>query len=288
MSEAVASSPIEVIGPFSHPSYSKNAFPSAIQNLLFPIHSRSNSDLILSQPLLPHVVPAQFKSWPRVSAKWVEWVDRLQPSFGDQWRSRGLWNLVELSKVVIPKQSLLFDCLIRFWSHSSNAFLFSLFSWGLMSPTLYDIYLFTCLPLLGPDSPYLIDDPSAPQLAPLRYCFPSYRAMVKQYEACSDEPSVTEHIMFLWVLVSQYIFCPISGKPSSEYLPLACSLSTGKVYNLGEMLLGSFYQGMSSCMATIPYSGLGEFLGSCKSGLSPTFLNSSPFLPRPVLCQQPH
>ncbi|KZV49162.1 hypothetical protein F511_42762 [Dorcoceras hygrometricum] len=81
--------------------------------------------------------------------------------------------------------------------------------------------------------------------------------MVKQYEACSDEPSVTEHIMFLWVLVCQYIFCPISGKPSSEYLPLACSLSTGKVYNLGTMLLGYFYQGMSSGMANNPLSRLG-------------------------------
>ncbi|KZV46843.1 hypothetical protein F511_35139 [Dorcoceras hygrometricum] len=64
-SEAVDSPPIEVIEPISHPSYSNNVYPTAIKNLLFPIHSRSNSDLLLSQPLLPHAVPAQFKSWPR-------------------------------------------------------------------------------------------------------------------------------------------------------------------------------------------------------------------------------
>ncbi|KZV39575.1 hypothetical protein F511_02038 [Dorcoceras hygrometricum] len=159
-----------------------------------------------------------------------------------------------MSKVGMSKQSILFDCLLRFWSPSSNAFLFS---WGPMSPTLYDIYLFTGLPLIGLDSPYLIDDSSAPKLAPPRYFFPSHRAVMKQYESCTGEPSITEHIMFLWVLVCQYIFCPISGKPSVEYLPLACSLSTGKVYNLGAMLLGLFYKGMNSCVANNPLSRLG-------------------------------
>ncbi|KZV21476.1 hypothetical protein F511_08241 [Dorcoceras hygrometricum] len=246
--------PVKVIGPIDHPSYYDNPFSHAIQHRLFHIHSLSSSDLLLSRPLLPHVVPAQFKSWPHVSGQWVEWVERLQPHFGEQWKSQGLWNLIEMSKVGMSRQSVLFDCMLRFWSPASNAFLFS---WGPMSPTLYDVYLFTGLPLVGPDSPYLIDDPSAPKLAHLRYCFPSYRAMVIQYEACPDVPSVTEHVMFLWVLVCQYLFCPISGKPSAEYLPLACSLSTGRIYNLGAMLLGSFYQGMNSCVANNPLSRLG-------------------------------
>ncbi|KZV24532.1 hypothetical protein F511_40747 [Dorcoceras hygrometricum] len=75
-----------------------------------------------------------------------------------------------MSKVVMSKQSLVFDCILRFWSPASNAFLFS---WGPMSPTLYDIYFFTGLSLIGPDSPYFIDDSAAPKLAPPRYCFPS-------------------------------------------------------------------------------------------------------------------
>ncbi|KZV46296.1 hypothetical protein F511_22202 [Dorcoceras hygrometricum] len=70
-----------------------------------------------------------------------------------------------MSKVGMSKQSMLFDCLLRFWSPSSNAFLFF---WDPMSPTLYDVYLFTGLHLIGPDSPYLIDDSFSPQLAPLR------------------------------------------------------------------------------------------------------------------------
>ncbi|KZV55870.1 hypothetical protein F511_15720 [Dorcoceras hygrometricum] len=168
--------PVEAIGPIDHPSYSDNAFPATIQNRLFPVHFQSSTDLLLSQFLLPHAVPAQFKSWPRVSAQWIDWVNRLQPRFGDQWKSQGLWSLIELSKVGIPKQSLLFDCLIRFWSPANNAFIFA---WGPMSLTLYDIYLFTGLPLIGPDSPYLTDDPAAPKLAPLRYCYPSHRAVVK-------------------------------------------------------------------------------------------------------------
>ncbi|KZV29115.1 hypothetical protein F511_06610 [Dorcoceras hygrometricum] len=90
--------PVEAIGPIDHPSYSDNEFPATIQNRLFPVHSLSSNDLLLSQPLLPHAVPAQFKSWPRVSSQWIDWVNRLQPRFGDQWKSQGLWSLIELSK----------------------------------------------------------------------------------------------------------------------------------------------------------------------------------------------
>ncbi|KZV39919.1 hypothetical protein F511_22746 [Dorcoceras hygrometricum] len=142
--------PMEVIEPLSHPSYFNNPLPLATQNRLFPIHSMPSSDLLLSKSLSPHAVPAQFKSWPRVSTKWVEWIERLQPYFWDQWKTQGLGHLVDMSKARG-------SCLVS----------------------------------------------------------------------------------------------------SAEYLPLACSLSTGRVYNLGAMRLGSFYKGMNSCVANNPLSRLG-------------------------------
>ncbi|XP_073051741.1 uncharacterized protein [Primulina eburnea] len=154
----------------------------------------------------------------------------------------------------IARQSVLFDCLLRFWSPSCNVFIFP---FGPLSITLYDISLLLGLPVAGPDSPYFVDDPAAPALAHTRYCYPSYRAVVKEWSSCSGVPSEVEHTMFLWVLICHYIFCPSSGKPSSEYLPLACSLSTGRVYNLAVMFLGSIYRGLNQCVRHDPISKLG-------------------------------
>lgn len=214
----------------------------------------SKSDLLLSKTLLPHGEPTKFKSWPRVPSGWGTWVDRLEPIFGNQWKLQGLWHLIQISKVKISKQSVLLDGLLRFWSPSCNAFIFP---FGPLSVTLFDISLLLDLPTLGHDSPYFINDPSAPELAPPRFCFPSYKAVVSQWGSLTGDPSPTEHVMFLWVLICHYIFCPASGKPSAELLPLASSLSTGKIFNLGIMLLGSVYRGLNSGVRNMPLSKLG-------------------------------
>lgn len=83
-----------------------------------------------------------------------------------------------------------------------------------MSITLYDIMYLVGLPVLGPDSPYFIDDSAAQILTPPHYCYPSYRAVVREWGAKTDIPSATGHTMFLWVLICHYIFCPSFGRPS--------------------------------------------------------------------------
>lgn len=137
-------------------------------------------------------------------------------TFRESMETSGLWPLIMISKINIAKQSLLFDCLLRLWAPSCNAFIFS---FGLMSITLYDIIYLVGLPVLGPNSTYFIDDSVAPIDSP-RYCYPSYRVVVREWGTNIDILSSTEHTMFLWVLICHYIFCPSSGRPSSEYLSL--------------------------------------------------------------------
>ncbi|XP_075508029.1 uncharacterized protein LOC142544888 [Primulina tabacum] len=174
------------IGPIRHPSYPANQFPPPVHQLFFPLPSLHPRDLLLSRPLLPHSEPSQFKSWPRVSDCWIEWIDRLEPHFGRQWRHQGLWPLVMVSKVKITRQSILFDFILRFWSPSCNVFILP---FGPLSITLYDISLLLGLPVLGADSPYFIDDFAAPALAHTRYCYPSYRAVVKEWFSHPGIPS---------------------------------------------------------------------------------------------------
>ncbi|XP_075479453.1 uncharacterized protein LOC142520339 [Primulina tabacum] len=165
------------IGPVRHPSYPDNQFPLPVHQLFFPLPSLHPRDLLLSRSLLPHSEPSQFKSWPRVPNGWVEWIDRLEPHFERQWRHQGLWPLIMVFKMKITRQSILFDCILRFWSPSYNVFIFA---FGPLSITLYDTSLFLGLPVVGPDSPYFVDDHAAPTLAHTRYCYPSYRVVVKE------------------------------------------------------------------------------------------------------------
>lgn len=51
-------------------------------------------------------------------------------------------------------------------------------------------------------------------------------------------PTVTEHILFLWVLVCKFIFSPAGGKPTMEYHhTLARSLAIGPSFALAWYLV---------------------------------------------------
>lgn len=187
-----------ILGPVLHLSYSNDHFPLPIQNQLFLLLWLTSKDLLLSRPLLPHGEPSQFKSSPRVPEKWDKWVDRLEKRFGRQWKSQGFWPLMMIPRWTLPNKTY-FDCFIRFWAPSCNDFIFL---FGLMS----EIISFVGLSVLGPDSPYFVDDSAAPISACPCLGYPSYRAVVKECGAKTGDSSATEHAMFLWVRMPLYIF----------------------------------------------------------------------------------
>lgn len=71
--------------------------------------------------------------------------------------------------------------------------------------------------------------------------------------------------------MSLYIFHP-SEKSSSEYLPLTYFLSTGRVFNLGVMLMGSIYHILNQYVWHDPIFKLEVVFGSYRYGISVTFL----------------
>ena len=69
-----------------------------------------------------------------------------------------------------------------------------------------------------------------------------------------------EHVDFLWVLLCRYVFFPSSRKPAMEYLPLAKTLSLGRPYALGTLLLASVYRATSKYVSDEPYHKVGGAL----------------------------
>lgn len=61
-----------------------------------------------------------------------------------------------------------------------------------------------------------------------------------------------EHSIFLWCLICKYLFCPASGKPSSQHFPLACFLDSGRSCNLGAICLGALYHGLRNILGNKP------------------------------------
>lgn len=65
-------------------------------------------------------------------------------------------------------------------------------------------------------------------------------------------PASDEHILFLWILVCKFILYPIFGHHYTEYMFLACSLSTGNILNLEVMFLGLVYRGLNKSLLDTP------------------------------------
>lgn len=73
-----------------------------------------------------------------------------------------------------------------------------------------------------------------------------------------DEANDRNRVLFLWCMVCKFITCPISARPSMEYLPLAHLLASGEKCALGSILLASVYQ----CLAGITHQDFRLFKGS--------------------------
>ena len=105
--------------------------------------------------------------------------------------------------------------------------------------TLHDVYYLTGLPILGFDIPCLIDPEAFPSLTIKTKGISSFYQVITTWCYHTADPTLQEHVSFLWVLICRFIFCPASGKPSLEHLTLARALAAGNSYALGAIFLGS-------------------------------------------------
>ena len=141
---------------------------------------------------------------------------------------------------------------LKFWFKSINSFMLP---FSPISTTLRNITILRGLPIQGADASSLLDvqDSSLPAIEVSSTTQTSYFATIRKWHNFTKIPSTVEHVEFLWVLLCRYVFCPNSGKPSIEYLPLAKTLALTQPYPLGILLLASIYQAMSKYVSDEPY-----------------------------------
>lgn len=113
----------------------------------------------------------------------------------------------------------------------------------MLTPTLFDVVAITGISPLG--------ETFDPMLA-TRKMFDFDRPSLQNYledhfDKESDEVSDEEHITFLTLWLSYYLFCPSSLQIAKSYIALAIQLHEGKRISLGKL--------MWLC-CTIPLGGL--------------------------------
>lgn len=117
---------------------------------------------------------------------------------------------------------------IFFWKGSTNTFQFS---YGMLTPNLFDIAAITGLNPLG--------DTFAPTLETTYKNF-----ILDNNDKESVEVSDQEHIAFLILWLSYYIFFSISLQVDKKFVPLAIQLRKGRHISLSKFHIANLYQSL--------------------------------------------
>lgn len=122
----------------------------------------------------------------------------------------------------------------------------------MLTPTLFDVAAITGLSPIGDTF-----DPTAELRRSFDFSRPGFQNyMEDHFDKESDDVSNEEHIAFLTLWLSYYVFCPGSLQITKSYVSLAVQLISGKRISLGKLLLGSLYRSLGK--ATIQMKELHE------------------------------
>nr|GLL36383.1 uncharacterized protein LOC109181101 [Ipomoea trifida] len=235
-----SSSPSDyILGPCADADESPSKLASR-----YPLHE--GGEQLLLHSLKPDLFNKDrpFRLWPVVNANWVNWVNRVEKEKWQLWKSIGIYDAIQLSKVEIPKDKNLLYAALCFWSGSHNAFHFR---FGMMSPTVIDIVSLTGFRPHG-DEAFAVRSCGANDTN--NYVFPRTKegeeilAYGKFFEASVGKTGVVtenEHVSFLIMWLSKFVFCDTSERISRKYTQLAFALANGKKLALAPLVLCHLY-----------------------------------------------
>lgn len=107
-------------------------------------------------------------------------------------------------------------------------------------PTLFDVAAMTGLSPLGDPFDLTLETRHAFDFD--RPGFQNY--MEDHFDKESEDVSDEEHIAFLNLWLSYYMFCPGSLQIAKGYVPLAIQLLEGRHVSMGKLLLASLYRAL--------------------------------------------
>ncbi|CAJ2642321.1 unnamed protein product [Trifolium pratense] len=144
---------------------------------------------------------------------------------------------------------------LHFFESSTNTFHFEC---GMMTPTLLDVAAITGLSPLGDT----YDPCKASDTIKFDFRNKSYSKYIVENRKTSDEVSDEEHVAFLTLWLSQYVFCTQSLQVAKKFIPMAIQLHECQQFNFARLVLGCLYESMRDACEHLKRTGDGStFLG---------------------------
>jgi hypothetical protein len=201
---------------------------------------------------------------------YIAWLDRVQVGYGDFWKDSGIYELIQLSRVGPKYQQEMIIAAMHFFESSTNTFHFEC---GMMTPTLFDVAAITGLSPVGD----AYDPAKTTQSIEFDYKEKTFKKYIQEnHQAGEEEVSDIEHIAFLTLWLSHYIFCSKSLQVAKKFIPMAIQLHQGQQFGLGRLVLGCLYESMQSLSANLKKTGDGScFLAAGPFWLLQFWLNAT-------------
>lgn len=149
----------------------------------------------------------------------------------------GISDAIQISRNAHRINPCMLLASMYFWEGSANTFQLPC---GMLTPTLFDMASITGLSPLGETF-----DPTLSTKNTFSFNHANLQNYIEyHHDQYSAKVSDEEHIAFLTLWLSYYVFCPDSLQIAKSYISLTIQIDEGRQVSLGKLLLASVYHSL--------------------------------------------
>ena len=192
-----------------------------------------------------------FRTLPKNSPEFIQWLDRVQKAKGEHWKDLGIFDFIQLFHHPLSFNPSMLGPFFYFRNKTTNTFQLP---YGMITPTLLELAAITDLrptgklihfnPVLDYVKAYNLDDSEA-----------SYSAVIhNNMGSPSTTVSDAEHVAFLSYWLNAVEFCSRSLQMQQRYYALAIMLHEGHRLSLSKLIIAQLYEEMSSIVTKLQHN----------------------------------
>ncbi|KAH1212112.1 hypothetical protein GmHk_14G040383 [Glycine max] len=247
---------------------------SSAMNKVFPCYPTCEPRIFDSEPYnfnclsKPHKL---FRSAPSIAHRdYLPWLDRVEQAYEDFWKTYGIFDLIQFSRSGPEYRPEMLIAAMHFFESSTNTFQFKC---GMMTPTLLDVAALTGLRPSGET----YDPTNSSDNIKLVYKENTFSKYIAEHKGpVEEEVSDEEHVAFLTLWLSHYVFYTKSLQVAKRFIPMALQIHEGQNFGFGRLLLAVLYESLGEACDDLKKSKDGSsFLVSGPMWLLQLWLNAT-------------
>ncbi|KAH1215473.1 hypothetical protein GmHk_13G036602 [Glycine max] len=247
---------------------------SSKMNKVFPCYPTCEPRIFDSEPYNFNCLSKPnklFRSAPSIAHRdYLPWLDRVEQAYEDFWKTYGIFDLIQFSRSGPEYRPEMLIAAMHFFESSTNTFQFKC---GMMTPTLLDVAALTGLRPSGET----YDPTNSSDNIKLVYKENTFSKYIAEHQGpVEEEVSDEEHVAFLTLWLSHYVFCTKSLQVAKRFIPMALQIHEGRNFGFGRLLLAVLYESLGEACDDLKKSKDGSsFLVSGPMWLLQLWLNAT-------------